>query len=123
MAEEVASAPTLTTTEVIALGGWHERYASVLQVRTEGALGFAVAVIDGNGDGQELSLEVFHWDAGSGWQPSFEQGIGPLRDDRGFDDLLETAVTSRIADRHVPAAGGFRLPVSSEGGFQLLDEG
>lgn len=45
----------LTAGEVLAKGGWHPRYARVIAVTSDGDYGFAL--IDGNGDGQELEAE------------------------------------------------------------------
>lgn len=56
----------LTTTEVLALGGWHPRYARVIAVASAGAHGFAR--VDGNGDASELEAKHWLWHEGS-WQP------------------------------------------------------
>ena len=65
----------LSTAEVVALGGWHPRYARVIAVASAGDHGFAL--VDGNGDGSELEAEHRLWDEGS-WQPGGSSGAGPL---------------------------------------------
>ena len=65
----------LTAEEVLAKGGWHPRYARVIAVTSDGACGFAL--IDGNGDGQELEAEVWTWQEGS-WMANGSSCAGPL---------------------------------------------
>ena len=65
----------LSTAEVVALGGWHPRYARVIAVASAGDYSFAL--VDGNGDGSELEAEHWFWDEGS-WQPGASSGAGPL---------------------------------------------
>jgi hypothetical protein len=65
----------LTAGDVLARGGWHPRYASVLAVASDGDYGFAL--VDGNGDGAELEAETWQWDNGN-WQAVASAGAGPL---------------------------------------------
>jgi hypothetical protein len=71
----IAPHAALTTAEVVALGGWHPRYARVIAVASAGDHGFAL--VDGNGDGSELEAEHWLWSQGS-WQPGGSSGAGPL---------------------------------------------
>jgi hypothetical protein len=66
----------LTAEEVLAKGGWHPRYARVIAVTSDGDYGFAL--IDGNGDGQELEAEAWTWQEGI-WIANGSSGAGPLR--------------------------------------------
>jgi hypothetical protein len=65
----------LTAEEVLAKGGWHPRYARVIAVTSDGDYGFAL--IDGNGDGQELEAEAWTWQEGT-WMANGSSGAGPL---------------------------------------------
>lgn len=67
--------PALTEADVIALSGWHPRYARVLALASEGDHGFAV--VDGNGDGAELEVELWWWEEGA-WTSGSSSGTGPL---------------------------------------------
>jgi hypothetical protein len=69
--------PPLTAEEVLAGGGWHPRYARVIAVTSDGDYGFAL--VDGNGDGQELEAEAWSWEEGA-WTGRFSSGAGRLRD-------------------------------------------
>jgi hypothetical protein len=71
----IAPHAALTTAEVVALGGWHPRYARVIAIASTGDHGFAL--VDGNGDGSELEAEHWLWHQGS-WQPGGSSGAGPL---------------------------------------------
>lgn len=69
--------PALSAEEVLAGGGWHPRYARVIAVTSDGDAGFAL--VDGNGDGQELEAEAWIWCDG-GWTGNGSSGAGPLHD-------------------------------------------
>jgi len=60
---------------VLARGGWQPRYARVLAVASDGEVGFAL--VDGNGDGQELEAELWDWQDG-GWTAGSSSGAGGL---------------------------------------------
>ncbi len=68
--------PALTAEEVLAHGGWHPRYARVIAVTSDGDYGFAL--VDGNGDGQELEAETWIWQEGT-WMAGGSAGAGSLR--------------------------------------------
>lgn len=74
----------LTAEHVIAAGGWHPGYARVLAIATDGDL--ALAIVDGNGDGQELEAEIWVSDQ-TGWAPIVSWGAGPLDLGRPAHDL------------------------------------
>ncbi len=67
--------PRLTAERVIAVGGWHPRYARVLAIATDGDYGFAL--VDGNGDGAELEEEILIFAEGA-WGGRSSSGAGPL---------------------------------------------
>jgi hypothetical protein len=79
----IAPHAALTTAEVVALGGWHPRYARVIAIASTGDHGFAL--VDGNGDGSELEAEHWLWHQGS-WQPGGSSGAGPLHSGGHADD-------------------------------------
>lgn len=67
--------PALDLDDVVSLGGWDARYAKPLVADTYGDR--AAALIDSNGDGGALELDVYRWVDGA-WQagPSGSAGGG-----------------------------------------------
>lgn len=47
------------------LGGWDRRYARVLDVQVDGDV--AAALVDSNGDGADLNIDVYQRGPGSEW--------------------------------------------------------
>jgi hypothetical protein len=89
----IAPHAALTTAEVVALGGWHPRYARVIAVASAGGYGFAL--VDGNGDGSELEAEHWLWHQGS-WQPGgSSESAAASANDRA------TTVKAPCPSRHV----------------------
>jgi hypothetical protein len=49
----------------IAVGGWHPRFARVLDVQVDGDA--AAALVDANGDGADLNVDVYIRDGDGRW--------------------------------------------------------
>jgi hypothetical protein len=47
------------------VGGWDRRYARVLDVQVHGD--FAAALVDSNGDGADVNVNVYQRDTDGGW--------------------------------------------------------
>jgi len=71
-----AGHPALCADDVLAGGGWNPRYARVLLTASDGDHG--VALVDGNGDGRELEIEVWTWSERHGWEAGPSMGAGAL---------------------------------------------
>ncbi|HBW19917.1 MAG TPA: hypothetical protein DEH11_13385 [Actinobacteria bacterium] len=71
-----AAREALTAELVIRTGGWHPRYARAVLIEQSGDR--ALVLVDGNGDGAELELEYWGYDARDGWQGGSSSGNGSL---------------------------------------------
>lgn len=67
----------LRPADVIRLGSWDARSAVVLAVA--GADGFAIALVDTNGDGRCIEVEHYWRDDRGGWVPGVSSGPEPDR--------------------------------------------
>jgi hypothetical protein len=74
----------LTPQFFIEQGGWPTAYAQVITVATAGDR--ALAVIDPNGDGQDLNIDLYHREGGA-WVEGSSSGIGPLDTTRAPSDI------------------------------------
>lgn len=63
---------------VLIAGGWDPRYAMTLAVASQGDVG--AALIDSNGDGADINLDVYERDADGVWQGVGGAGTGFLSD-------------------------------------------
>jgi hypothetical protein len=66
----------LSAEALIRVGGWHPKYARVLLIEHDSD--YAIALIDGNGDGAELELEYWYHDRDGFWRGGSTSGYGPL---------------------------------------------
>ena len=64
---------------MLSAGGWDPRYAVTLAVASQDDVG--AALIDTNGDGADIDLDVYERDADGVWQGVASSGVG---DDGGF---------------------------------------
>ena len=64
-----------TDGQILSVGGWDERYARVLLKVTDRQA--ALTIVDSNGDGSELEIDVLHYEAG-GWVSAGSSGLGAL---------------------------------------------
>jgi hypothetical protein len=124
--------PALSADDVLAGGGWSPRYARVLLVATDGDRG--LALVDGNGDGWELEVEIWAWCEQHGWEAAgTSMGAGALarvgngRTGGRIDDLC--FAYGRLPGR-TSATLQFRghaceVPVNQHGywGFVSVDDG
>ncbi|MHB1536717.1 MAG: hypothetical protein ACYC1D_19335 [Acidimicrobiales bacterium] len=74
----------LTPQFLIEQGGWPPAYARVITVAT--ARDRALVVIDPNGDGQDLNIDLYHRESGT-WIEGSSSGIGPLDTTRAPSDI------------------------------------
>ncbi len=65
----------------MALGGWDRRYARVLDVGVQGDV--AAALVDVQGDGRELNVDVYTRQLDGGWE-CFASGNGSMGIPGGF---------------------------------------
>jgi hypothetical protein len=56
----------LNAADVLRIGGWHPRYARVLDIVVDGDI--AAALVDTNGDGADLNLDIYLLDDDGGWR-------------------------------------------------------
>ena len=73
----MAPSPFATEAEILEIGGWDARYASVLAVAQEGR--FAVALVDTNSDGRNIELQQFWRDDRDRWTQGPSSGPEPDR--------------------------------------------
>lgn len=86
--------PTFDADDAIRLGGWDARYAKPLVIGTHGDR--AAALVDSNGDGAAIELDVYRWLDGA-WQPG-PSGSGGDAIDRA-DGLLVSTGRARPHER------------------------
>jgi hypothetical protein len=77
----------LNAESAISAGGWDARYAATLAVASHG--GLAAALIDANGDGADIDLDLYERDADGHWH---EVGSGSAGD-RGTSWSTRMAAT------------------------------
>jgi hypothetical protein len=66
----------LTAESAISEGGWHPEHAVVLAIATHGDLG--AALIDSNGDGADIDLDLYERDGSGDWSETGSSGVGDV---------------------------------------------
>ena len=102
----------LTPRFLIEQGGWPPAYAKVITVATAGD--HALAVIDPNGDGQDLNVDLYLRENGT-WIEGSSSGIGSLDTTRAPSDIADGWSFPDIHDAIGIAPAGSEVTVRFNG--------
>lgn len=118
---------TLDATTAITAGGWDPRYAVLLALRIEGDV--AAALVDSNGDGGDIDLDLWTRDADGAWRERSSSG-GAGDEGTGWSPEMVTAYgrTEPHGTIHVAYAGTEHVLTADALGWWLfvapsVDEG